>query len=89
MDEPIASLDVAWRDEVLRYSEILRNDLCIVYVSHSVAEITRLADTIVLLSEGKAIAVGGLTKSWADSILATADRPLRGGLGDRHGGLRV
>src|SRR5437763_5699694 len=60
MDEPLASLDVQRRDEVLRYIELLRDDLAIpiVYVSHSVAEITRLADTVVLLAEGKAVAVG-------------------------------
>jgi molybdate transport system ATP-binding protein len=62
MDEPLASLDVPRRDEVLRYIELLRDDLSIpiVYVSHSVAEVTRLADTVVLLSEGKAIAVGDI-----------------------------
>ena len=60
MDEPLASLDINRRDEVLRYIELLRDDLHIpiVYVSHSVAEITRLADTIVLLSDGKCLAVG-------------------------------
>ena len=62
MDEPLASLDIARRDEVLRYIELLRDDLHIpiVYVSHSIAEITRLADTIVLLAEGRAIAVGAV-----------------------------
>ena len=60
MDEPLASLDVVRRDEVLRYIELLRDDLSIpiVYVSHSVAEITRLADTVVLLAEGRTLAVG-------------------------------
>jgi len=60
MDEPLASLDLPRRDEVLRYIELLRDDLAIpiVYVSHSIVEITRLSDTVVLLSEGKAIAVG-------------------------------
>ncbi len=60
MDEPLASLDLRRQNEVLRYIEQLRDDLAIpiVYVSHSVAEITRLADTVVLLSEGKSLAVG-------------------------------
>ena len=60
MDEPLASLDLRRQNEVLRYIEQLRDDLVIpiVYVSHSVAEITRLADTVVLLSEGKSLAVG-------------------------------
>jgi molybdate transport system ATP-binding protein len=76
MDEPLASLDVQRRDEVLRYIELLRDDLSIpiVYVSHSVAEVTRLADTLVLLSEGKAIAVGDI-----DEVMSRLDlRPQTG-----------
>jgi molybdate transport system ATP-binding protein len=76
MDEPLASLDVGRRDEVLRYIELLRDDLHIpiVYVSHSVAEITRLADTMVLLSEGKALAVGEV-----DEVMGRIDlRPQTG-----------
>jgi molybdate transport system ATP-binding protein len=62
MDEPLASLDVTRQNEVLRYIEQLRDDLHIpiVYVSHSVAEITRLADTVVILADGKALAAGPL-----------------------------
>jgi molybdate transport system ATP-binding protein len=76
MDEPLASLDVNRRDEVLRYIELLRDDLHIpiVYVSHSVTEITRLADTMVLLSEGKALAVGEV-----DEVMGRIDlRPQTG-----------
>jgi molybdate transport system ATP-binding protein len=76
MDEPLASLDINRRDEVLRYIELLRDDLHIpiVYVSHSVAEITRLADTMVLLSEGKALAVGDV-----DDVMGRIDlRPQTG-----------
>ena len=76
MDEPLASLDVPRRDEVLRYVELLRDDLAmpIVYVSHSVAEITRLADTVVLLSSGKSIAVGDV-----ESVMSRGDlRPQTG-----------
>ena len=60
MDEPLASLDVPRRNEVLSYVETLRDELAIpiVYVSHSVAEITRLADTLVVVAEGRCIAVG-------------------------------
>jgi molybdate transport system ATP-binding protein len=60
MDEPLASLDIPRKTEILDYIERLRDELHIpiVYVSHSVAEITRLADTIVLLSDGKCLAVG-------------------------------
>ncbi|MGH8798875.1 MAG: molybdenum ABC transporter ATP-binding protein [Casimicrobiaceae bacterium] len=60
MDEPLASLDVPRQSEVLRYIEQLRDDLRIpiVYVSHAVGEITRLADTVVVLADGKALASG-------------------------------
>jgi molybdate transport system ATP-binding protein len=60
MDEPLASLDVPRKTEILDYIERLRDELNIpiVYVSHAVTEITRLADTVVLLSDGKCLAVG-------------------------------
>ena len=60
MDEPLAALDVPRRIEILEYVERLRDELPIpiVYVSHSVAEITRLADHVVLLSDGKCLATG-------------------------------
>lgn len=60
MDEPLAALDVTRKYEILEYIERLRDELRIpiVYVTHSVAEIARLADTVVVLSEGKCLAVG-------------------------------
>ena len=60
MDEPLAALDVARKAEILDYVERLRDELSIpiVYVSHSVAEVTRLADTVVVLSDGKCVAAG-------------------------------
>ena len=60
MDEPLAALDVPRKAEILDYIERLRDELTIpiVYVSHSVTEITRLADTVVVLSDGKCLAVG-------------------------------
>ncbi len=60
MDEPLASLDEARKAEILPYIERLRDQtrIPIVYVSHSIAEVTRLASTLVLLSEGKVAAVG-------------------------------
>jgi molybdate transport system ATP-binding protein len=60
MDEPLASLDVARKAEILEYIERLRDEVAIpiVYVSHSVAEITRLSDAVVVMSEGRCLAVG-------------------------------
>jgi molybdate transport system ATP-binding protein len=60
MDEPLASLDEARKAEILPYIERLRDDSAvpIVYVSHAIAEVTRLATTMVVLSEGRVAAVG-------------------------------
>jgi len=60
MDEPLASLDEARKAEILPYVERLRDDtrIPIVYVSHQVAEVARLATTLVVLSEGRVAAAG-------------------------------
>lgn len=60
LDEPLAALDVPRKTEILDYIERLRDELHIpmVYVSHSVSEITRLADTVVMLADGQCLAVG-------------------------------
>src|SRR4029434_8325221 len=60
MDEPLASLDEARRAEILPYIERLRDEagVPILYVSHSVAEVARLATTVVILAEGRVTAVG-------------------------------
>ena len=64
MDEPLASLDEARKAEILPYIERLRDQsrVPIVYVSHSIAEVIRLASTIVLVSEGKVAAVGSTSE---------------------------
>jgi molybdate transport system ATP-binding protein len=60
MDEPLASLDEARKGEILPYIERLRDEvrIPIVYVSHSIPEVARLATTLVVLSEGRVAAVG-------------------------------
>ena len=59
MDEPLASLDEQRRAEILPYIERLRDiGVPILYVSHSVAEVARLATTVVILTDGKVTAVG-------------------------------
>ena len=60
MDEPLAALDEARKAEILPYVERLRDEagVPIVYVSHAIAEVARLATTLVVLSEGKVAAVG-------------------------------
>ncbi len=60
MDEPLASLDEARKAEILPYIERLRDELRvpIVYVSHSVAEVARLATTLVTVEGGRITACG-------------------------------
>ena len=62
LDEPLASLDAARREEVLPYLEILRDQLAVpmVYVSHNFDEVLRLATHVVLMQDGKTIAQGGV-----------------------------
>lgn len=63
MDEPLAALDDARKAEILPYLERLRDEVGIpmVYVSHSLAEITRLADRVVTLRDGQVVAAGPVT----------------------------
>ena len=60
MDEPLASLDEARKAEILPYIERLRDRsrVPVVYVSHSVSEVARLATTIAVMAEGRITAVG-------------------------------
>jgi len=60
MDEPLASLDAARKQEVLPYIERLRDELglLIVYVSHALEEVMRLANTIVVIEAGRVAAQG-------------------------------
>jgi molybdate transport system ATP-binding protein len=60
LDEPLASIDLARREEVLPYLEALRDRLAIpmVYVSHQFDEVLRLATHVVLLEAGKVLAQG-------------------------------
>ncbi len=60
MDEPLASLDAGRKSEIMGYIERLRDALGvpIVYVSHALEEVTRLADQVVLLADGQLVAAG-------------------------------
>jgi molybdate transport system ATP-binding protein len=76
MDEPLAALDAARKAEILPYIERLRDELGlpVVYVSHAMDEIVRLADTVVLMSDGRVIAVGSV-----ESVMSRLDlRPMTG-----------
>lgn len=73
LDEPLAALDVARRAEILPYLERLQAEarLPIIYVTHAIDELSRLADEVVLLKAGR---VTGQSKaSMLMSDLAFAD----------------
>jgi molybdate transport system ATP-binding protein len=84
MDEPLASLDTARRSEILRLIERVRDELSvrIVYVSHSIGEVSRLADDVVVLSDGKVMACGA-----TESIFNRTD--LRAHTGRYEGGALI
>ena len=67
-DEPLASLDEARKAEILPYLERLRDevDIPILYVSHSAAEVARLATTVVVLENGRVVRHGPATDVLAD-----------------------
>lgn len=80
LDEPLAALDAHRKGEILPYLERLHDELDIpmLYVSHSQDEVARLADHLVLLSDGKALASGPIGET-----LARLDLPLA--MGDDAG----
>jgi molybdate transport system ATP-binding protein len=60
MDEPLASLDGPRKAEILPYLETLRREtgLSILYVTHNMAEVARLATHIVLIDDGRVVRSG-------------------------------
>lgn len=74
MDEPLASLDFKRKQEILPYLSRLHQqlDIPVVYVTHSQQEVAQLADTLVILEEGRLLAAGPLaeTQSRLDLPLA-------------------
>jgi molybdate transport system ATP-binding protein len=87
MDEPLASLDEARKGEILPYLERLRDglDLPILYVSHSIPEVIRLATTMIVLSEGKVIASGPVEEVMGQpDLFPAAGRYEAGSVLDAH-----
>jgi molybdate transport system ATP-binding protein len=73
LDEPLAALDHARRQEVLPWLEKLRDDLNIpmLYVTHAVDEVARLADTLVVMDAGRVQANGPVAE-----VLTQANLPV-------------
>ncbi len=78
MDEPLAALDAARKAEVLPYLERLQRslDIPVLYVSHSIDEVARLAGHLVLIEQGRVRAQGPTAP-----MLARLDLPLAHGEG--------
>jgi molybdate transport system ATP-binding protein len=73
MDEPLAALDLKRKQEILPYLERLHCelDIPVIYVSHAPDEVARLADHIVVMETGRAVASGPLMET-----LARVDLPI-------------
>ena len=80
MDEPLASLDTARKQEILPYLERLHVtfDIPVFYVSHSMNEVARLADYTVVLDQGRVVAQGN-----PSDVFSRIDLPLH--IGDDTG----
>lgn len=68
MDEPLAALDAARKNDILPHVERLRDEtrLPILFVSHSVSEVARLADTITVMEQGRIVLSGAASGVLAD-----------------------
>ncbi|MFD1801770.1 molybdenum ABC transporter ATP-binding protein ModC [Mixta tenebrionis] len=71
MDEPLASLDIPRKRELLPWLQKLAQqvDIPVLYVSHSLDEILQLADRVLLLDKGQVKATGTLEQVWSSSAL--------------------
>ncbi|PSV21858.1 molybdenum ABC transporter ATP-binding protein [Photobacterium leiognathi subsp. mandapamensis] len=67
MDEPLASLDMPRKQELMPYLERLAKSVNtpIIYVTHSLDEILRLADSMVMLNQGKVVISGHVNSVWS------------------------
>jgi len=77
MDEPLSSLDMARKREILPFIQRLDTELHIpiIYVSHSLHEVLQLAKTIVLLQEGRVAGAGSLRDVFSQLGLRNAIGP--------------
>lgn len=73
MDEPLSALDGSRRDEVIPHLQRLAKEarIPILYISHSVAEVIRLADRVALLEQGRLIRLGAPAEVLSDPEAAS------------------
>ncbi|WP_117234040.1 molybdenum ABC transporter ATP-binding protein ModC [Vibrio maerlii] len=71
MDEPLASLDLPRKKEVMPFLEKLTQEveIPILYVTHSLSEVLRLADHMVLLANGRVAASDTIENIWASKLM--------------------
>lgn len=71
MDEPLASLDLPRKRELMPYLQKLAKqvEIPLLYVSHSLEEILQLADNVLVLDNGKVKAFGPLERVWSSSAM--------------------
>ena len=76
MDEPLASLDAGRKAEILPYLAEIKTALRlpVLYVTHAMEEVARLADFVVLMEQGRVVAAGDLPAMTARADLALARR---------------
>jgi molybdate transport system ATP-binding protein len=74
MDEPLSALDRATKNEILPFLERLRDrlNLPVVYITHDLAEVERLADQMALMEQGRVIGYGPLEDLQSDPSLPLA-----------------
>jgi molybdate transport system ATP-binding protein len=81
LDEPLASLDAKRKSEIMEYIELMRDDIRIpmIFVSHAVDEVVRLADRVVLLSAGRVAGFGAVEEIMGRPELTRAEHLFEGG----------
>ncbi|MGY8894003.1 MAG: molybdenum ABC transporter ATP-binding protein [Burkholderiales bacterium] len=82
LDEPLASLDQAKRQDILPWLERLHRELRIpvLYVTHAMDELARLGDHVVLLEDGRVQAHGSVAQVLSNADIATSLGALAGAM---------
>jgi molybdate transport system ATP-binding protein len=82
MDEPLASLDVARKAEIMPYLARLKTvlKLPVIYVTHALDEVSQLADSLVLIEAGHVAGYGTLSEIASRTDLPLAQRDDAGAL---------
>ena len=79
LDEPLASLDIPRKRELLPYLQRLAREINVpmLYVSHSLDEILHLADKVLVLEAGRVKAFGNLEEVWGSSVMHPLQTSIR------------